>query len=86
MAHATYDIMLEAGGDQVTRNIRIMNKRKQGLVVKRIILMKYVEGGLGCGVNMGKSFEWKLSTATHTPVLLENTTPTRGKLNNHSNG
>ena len=80
MAHATYDIMLKAGGDQVTRNIRIMNKRKQGLVVKRIILMKYVEGGLGCG----KSFEWKLSTATHTPVLLENTTPTRGKLNNHS--
>ena len=59
--------------------------RSKALSLNDFILVKCVEGGLKYGVNMGKSVEWKLDTATHTPVLLENTTPTRGKLNNHSN-
>ena len=77
--------MLEAGGNVVTRYIRSVNNRSKALSSNDFILVKCVEGSLGCGVNMGKSVEWKLGTATHTPVLLENTTPTRGKLNNHSN-
>ena len=40
--------------------------RSKALSSNDFILVKCVEGSLGCGVIMGKSVEWKLGTATHT--------------------
>ena len=61
-AHATYDIMLEAGGNLVIRYTRRLDNRRKALSSNDFILVKCVEGSLGCGVNMGKSVEWKLGT------------------------